>query len=226
LDDEELRRQIRAEIELRDKERSKARQQREERKAANETAERKRRIYREELHRYYQNRPGYKKIIRDDGEPDWIPVDQVDKEEELFDEVLEDPLEARKRQKAIFLIFALLAVAVSVFFYLLLHEGKGTIQVYCNVPEARIILDAAPTQFYTTASGSGGFAAILKEVPSGEHFITVDKSGYVVDGEAIRKIELGGGDSEIITFTLVPQSQSETGETQAKPDASEGMKDL
>ena len=225
LDDEELRAEIRAEIEQRDRERSKERQQREEQRNANELAERKRRIYSEEMHRYYLNRPGYKKVIREDGEPDWIPIEQEAEEQELFDEVMEDPIDARKKQRGIFLITVLIIVAASVIIYLLLHEGKGTIQIYCNVPDARVIMDATPTQSLTAAGGDSGFTAILKEVPSGQHLITVDKPGYVVDGESIQKVEIRGGENKIITFVLVPQSQTGTNEIPEKPPVSEGMKD-
>lgn len=214
LDDNELRRAIRAEIEQRDKERQKNRQRKEEQRNASEMAERKRRIYREELHRYYLNRPGYRKVVGEDGEPDWVPVEEANESNLVYDEVLEDPTEARKGQKIMWSLSVVFVLVMAVILYAMLHEGKGTIQVYCNIPQAQIILDASATDNYTQMSSDNTFSATIGEVPAGEHLITVEKPGYQIDGEIVRRIELRGGKQVAVTFNLIPIADSETGQDQ------------
>jgi len=198
-DDEELRRMIRAEIEQRDRQRQEQTQQREAARAVSADAERRRRIYLEELRRYYQNKPGYREVIREDGEMDWVPESEVRQGERLFDEVLEDPGEAKKRLRVVVATALLIVILIAAILYLFLAEKRATIQVTCNVPGAQVILDAAPLQLFTDAT--------IKEIPAGEHVVTVQKPGYVVIGEPIRKVTLRGSKSIVLSFTLQPEER-------------------
>jgi len=195
-DDEDLRRSIRAEIEQRDLLRKESYQQRATRRSDNAEAERKRRIYQDELRKFYQNREGYREVIGEDGEVDWIPEEESSTSEMLLDEVLEDPAVARRRLKLSLGFTALLVLAVVTSVYLFLHEGSGSIQVLCNVTDARIILDGTPI--------GHGINDLIEEVPAGEHVITIEKPGYRIEGQTVRKIELKGGGKEVVLFTLVP----------------------
>lgn len=108
----------------------------------------------------------------------------------------DDPIRARKTQ-IITLFFGLFTAAlVGSGLYFILHEGIGTIQVVCNVPEARVVMDAANTEYYTDA--------ILQGIPAGEHLITVEKPGYRIEGEWIRRVELKSGEEAVLSFVLVP----------------------
>lgn len=198
VDDEELRRSIRAEIEARDRHRQQQDELKQAARSAGDHAGRRRRIYQEELRRYYQNRPGYREVIREDGEIDWIPEIEARQGEKLFDEVLEDPAEAKKRLGAILSVSALLVAAAVVIFFLFLSNRTGAIQVVANVPGAQVVLDATPLDFFTNAT--------VKEIPAGEHVVTVQKAGYIVLGEPIQRIKLHGGRTEVLSFTLEPKT--------------------
>ena len=213
-DEEELRRAIRAEIEKHDRERREARQQKEAQRAASEQTEIKRRIYREELRKYYGDRPGYREVISDDGEVDFVPETEAAEGPLLFDDVMEDPYQARKWQKVILLFSILFACLAAVALYFILHEGRGTIQVYCNVPQARIILDATPTDHYTNAK--------IEALPAGEHFITVEKPGYEINGQKVQKVDLKDGENKVVTFTLAKVDESGQGAASSEPSSGEG----
>lgn len=213
-DEEELRRNIRAEIEKRDRERREARQQKEAQRAASEQTEIRRRIYREELRKYYRDRPGYREVINDDGEVDFVPEEEAAEGHLLFDDVMEDPYQARKWQKVILLFSIFFACVAAVALYFILHEGKGTIQVYCNVPQARVILDATPTDHYTNAK--------IEALPAGEHFVTVEKPGYTVEGSQVQKVDLKDGENKVVTFTLIKVDESSQGSVSSEPPSEEG----
>ncbi len=196
-EEEELRRAIRAEIEQRDLERAKAQQRRELQRIANEKAELKRRLYREEMERYYANRPGYKKIIGEDGEPEWVHEDELRDSEQLLDEVFEDPLEARKKQKRMLLFFGLGFIVLLACIYYLLSPGRGSIIVTSNIPGATIILDAASTHRYTNDT--------IPAVPTGEHYVSVEKKGYRIVGDALIIVNVKRGRDHRVSFVLEPE---------------------
>ncbi len=197
-DEEDLRRQIRAEIAERDRLRQKADHQRETEKSASVEAEKRRRIYQEELKKYYQDRPGYRQIVRDDGEVDWVPEAEVRHNAKLFDEVLEDPDTARSRMKWVLSLSGLVVLIVIVVMYLVLHERTGSIQVTSNVPGAQVILDDVRLDQFTDIT--------VKEIPAGKHVVTVNLKGYKVQGESVRQIQLRGGQLEPLSFILLPDS--------------------
>lgn len=199
--EEELRRTIRAEIEERERQRKESFRQRMAHEAAQVEAERRRQIYQEELRKFYSSRPGYREVIGEDGEVDWIPEEEASQSGMLFDEVLEDPGVARKRMKIVIGFAAFLIVAVIASLFIILYEGTGTIQVLSNIEGARVILDGVPLSHNTDA--------LLEEIPAGEHVITVEKDGYRIEGDMVRKIELKGGQKEVVSFTLVPETTTE-----------------
>ncbi len=198
--DDELRRQIRKEIEERDRLRRRHQERHESARTLNEEAEKRRKIYQEEIRKYYQNRPGYREIVREDGEVDWVPEDEAALSERLFDEVLEDPDVAKKRMKIVLLLSAVVILLIVVGLYSILHQPNGTIIVECNVPDAQIILDTNPLDLYTNAT--------LAEIPAGEHVVTVVKPGYRIEGDPIRKVDLGGGKSITLSFVLLPKDST------------------
>ncbi|TKJ39850.1 hypothetical protein CEE37_11270 [candidate division LCP-89 bacterium B3_LCP] len=214
FDDEELRKAIRAEIEQRDREKQKAKLKKESQKAAGAIADRKRDIYREELRRYYENRPGYKEIINEDGETEWITKEEVSENGQLYDADIEDPSNAMKMQKAWVLVAIILFLGIAIGLYAVLHEGKGSIRVECNIPEATIIIDAVNTGYYADF--------VLEEVAAGKHLITVEKAGFKIEGDIIQRIDLKAGESMLVSFTLVPDVVQEQDETEAAVQAKEG----
>jgi hypothetical protein len=199
-EEEELRRAIRAEIEQRDLERAKAKQRRELQKLASEKAELKRRIYREEMERYYADRPGYKKVIGEDGEPEWVHEDELKESEHLVEEIFEDPFEARKKQKRMLVFFLLGFIVILAGIYYLLSPGKGSIEVTSNIPGALIILDAASTHHYTNDT--------IPQVPAGEHYVSVEKEGYRIVGDALRIVKVKRGRNHRVSFVLEPEPVS------------------
>lgn len=203
-DDEELRRQIRAEIEERDRQRQMKSRQNESARSANEEAEKRRRIYQEELRKYYQDKPGYRQVVREDGETDWVPEHEARRDAELFEEVLEDPDEARSRMKWIVMLAAAVVIVFAVGIYMMLHENKGNIQVTCNMRGAEVILDTTPLGQYTDYT--------IREVPAGEHVVTVALDGYKVQGDPVRHLRLKGGKTEQLSFVLTPDSTAKPAE--------------
>lgn len=203
LNEEELRRSIRQEIQQRDREKKILQRKREEHKITVAQAERKREIYLEELKNYYKGKPGYREVIGEDGEIDYIPEEEVDESARLYDVELEDPGIGRRKQKIFIISAFFLAIMSLVVLYFILSAGTGTIQVTCNLAEARIILDANPTEYYTDT--------IIEEVPAGEHLITVEKAGFKIQGEMIQEIELRKGANVAVSFFLVPDLQVQSG---------------
>lgn len=199
-EDEEFRRAIRAEIEQRDQELIKARRKKINQKLRDEKAEIKRRIYLEEKRKYYQNRAGYREVVDEDGETDWIP-EGAEEDELLYDENINVPSDIRSWKKVFYVVAVLFIAIIGGALYLILHEGKGTIHVTCNVPQARIILNAAPTEYFTDAT--------IEQIPAGQHLITVEKPGFTIDGEMIQKINLKSGEDKVINFILVAIDESD-----------------
>jgi hypothetical protein len=202
-DEEELRRQIRAEIELKDQQRQQVTKDRDSARSANVEAENRRRIYQDELRKYYQDKPGYREIVRDDGEVDWVLEAEAKASAELFDEVLEDPDEARGRMKWFITLGSVVVVLFIALMYVILHERTGIIQVSSNLPHAQVILDTTPLDRFTDD--------VIKEVPTGEHVITVTLDGYQVQGGPV-KFRLKGGETEIFSFILVPDTTAKPAE--------------
>jgi hypothetical protein len=200
-DEEELRRQIRAEIEQKDQQRQQVTKARDSVRSANDEAEKRRRIYQDELRKYYQDKPGYREIVRDDGEVDWVPEAEARQAAELFDEVLEDPDEARGRMKWFITLVGIVVVVFIALMYFVLHDRTGVIQVSSNIPRAQVILDTTPLDRFTDD--------VIKEVPTGEHVITVALNGYKVQSGPV-KFKLNGGETKIFSFVLLP-------DTTAKP---------
>ncbi len=215
LNEEELRRAIRAEIEQRDLENRRQQQRKQARKEASEHAEAKRRIYKEELRRYYQNRPGYKEIMGEDGETEWVAEDEAKDNEILFDPVAEDPMQARKFQKYLFLVFSVVIIMAGALLIYLLGEGEGTIIVTCNVKGAAIVLDAVNTNYYTDDT--------VYDVPSGEHFVTVEKSGYRIVGDEVTRVDIRKGEDVRVSFILEVESETSSGENVEAGDVKETM---
>jgi hypothetical protein len=201
--DEELRRQIRKEIEERDRLRRRQQERHDSVRSLNEEAEKRRRIYQEEIRKYYQNRPGYREIVREDGEVDWVPENEAALSERLFDEVLEDPDVAKKRMKIVLLLGAVFVLLIIAGLYSILHQPNGTIIVECNVPDAQIILDTNPLDLYTNAT--------LAEIPAGEHVVTVVKPGFRMEGDPIQKVDLRGGKTIKLSFVLLPDDSTAVG---------------
>ncbi len=197
--DEELRRIIRAEIEQRDRERTRQTQRREQARNADVSAERRRQIYQEELRQYYSNRPGYREIVGEDGETDWVSESEVQKSERLFDEALADPLDVRKRLKFTMAAGAVVIAALAAIFFFVLAAKTGSISVSTNVPDAQIILDTVLSENFTNTT---------IDVPEGEHVVTVQKAGYVIEGEPVQTVTIRGGKTISLTFTLLPVSEA------------------
>jgi len=204
LSEDELRKSIRAEIEQRDLERVKSQRRKESQRLASQQAEMKRKLYREEMERYYRDKPDYAQIIGDDGEPEWILKSEMNDADRLFDTIHDDPVKGKKAQKFIVvgLVIAFLALAVAVYF--ILYEGVGKIAVTSNIEGAQIILDAAPTVYYTNH--------ILVKISAGEHIITVDKEGYKIAGNPIVQIDLKRGTTQKVHFELEPAPPADDGE--------------
>ncbi|MFH1735633.1 MAG: PEGA domain-containing protein [bacterium] len=204
LSEDELRKSIRAEIEQRDLERVKSQRRKESQRLVNQQTEMKRKLYREEMDLYYRDKPGYAQIIGDDGEPEWVLEDEMRDNERLFDTVHEDPIEGKRTQKyfIIGVIFALILMAGGIYY--LLSGGVGNIIVTSNVQGAEIILDAAPTTYYTNYT--------LAKISAGEHILTVEKQGYHIVGEDIIKVDLKRGTTEEVVFILEPEPSVESGD--------------
>jgi len=207
--DEELRRIIRGEIEQRDRERTRQTQQRERARNADVSAERRRQIYQEELRQYYSNRSGYREIVSEDGELDWVPESEIQNSERLFDEALADPLDVRKRLKFTMAAAAFLVVVLGAVFFFVLAAKTGSISVSTNVPDAQIILDTVPLEHFTNTT--------IEEVPEGEHVVTVQKASYMIEGEPVQRVTIRGGKTISLTFTLLPVSEAKAAEPELIP---------
>ncbi|MFH1862820.1 MAG: hypothetical protein ABH878_08420 [bacterium] len=198
LDDEEFRRQIREEIEQRERERRHTQHQREVKRESDAEAERKRQIYREEMRKFYKNRPGYVEIVGEDGEVDWVPEEEATVNQELPDVVLEDPEVSKKWVRLSLVFIALLFITISITLFLIFYEGKGTIQVQCNVTDVQVFLDDELVD--------GGNEIPIEDVSAIEHFIRIEKDGYEVVGKAVQRFRLKRGEQKILTFVLQPIS--------------------
>ncbi|MCX6640141.1 MAG: PEGA domain-containing protein [bacterium] len=206
IDEDQLRQEIRAEIEQREQELLKAREHKRDHTQF-DVAERKRQLYQEELRKFYQQRPGYREVVAEDGEIDWVL--EEDERKDLFDEVLEDPADARKRQKLFMIIGALVTITLALIIYLLLHQGEGSIQVNCNVLDAQVLLDATPL--------SQRPGELIEQIPAGEHVVTVTREGYKIVGPEVIKVTLRSGENLVLNFTLEPNKDGKTDSKDVKP---------
>jgi len=200
--DEELRRAIRAEIEQRERERTRQAEERAQDGKAGVHAERRRQIYQEEIRRYYAQRPGYREIVREDGESDWVPEIEIQKGEALFEEALADPLDVRKRLRLYLAAGAVVVAILAAIFFFVLAAKTGSISVSANVPDAQIVLDTVPLEHFTNTT--------IEEVAEGEHVVSVRKEGYVIVGEPVQWITVRGGRTLALTFTLRPAPPGKT----------------
>ncbi len=87
----------------------------------------------------------------------------------------------------------------------LVKDSPGTIQVNCNIPEARVILDATATDYFTDA--------IISGIHPGRHLLTLEKTGFKIAGDAIQEVTVKSGDTVVMSFYLTPAV-----EESARPD--------
>jgi len=88
---------------------------------------------------------------------------------------------------------ALLLILVGVLLFIF-AEPPGEIYVTSNIPGAVIVIDSYPTEFTTND--------LLKEVPPGEHLITVEKSGFRIVGDFFQKVDVSSNKCDTLFFYL------------------------
>jgi len=178
--------------------------------AAADSLEKK--IYEEELDRFYQGKKGYKKYRNHLGEVRWLTAAEVEKAEESLEEVITSRELAQRY--ALWLAGVLLILVAGWFTVSRFDEvvPKGFMLISLNEPRAQLYVDhqlAAgfqPDQAYT--------------LPIGAHFISVLLPGYKSQ-PAEQKVHLAENDTIRLSFRLEAETLSNAGLVLIESDLSE-----
>ena len=194
LSEEELRKQIRKELEA---EAAQARERRRQRAAPqrDEAEDLRRRILAEERRRFFQDSAEHFEYVNENGDIEWLTREEIAAREGYFDyeEHVEDPQAGRKR----FLLLVSLGVLCcalagwGLIGWMLPAEGR--LSVFANVPNASILLDGQESGHRTDA---------ILNLPVGEHLVEVRAPGYQVSGEAVRMVSIQEDQTTICEFIL------------------------
>ncbi len=197
-EEQELRKLIRRELENRERLSSK-----EEDLSSDgpELSEERRRIIKEEISNFYLNKGGYKPFENEQGDVEWLTEAQARERERQIPVDMEELEDGQRRVRLRILTMIILAFVVLVLLLFAMRDRYGSVQVVSNVPGATIVLDGSPTEFQTDFK--------LSKLPPGAHLIAVQKAGYVPDGPASERINLGVGEHKVVALQLKPQPVSE-----------------
>jgi hypothetical protein len=202
-EEERLRELIRKELENREKMRDATLDERLSRIDASGLSSERERIIEEEIRDFYVRKGNYRPYENEDGDTEWLTETEI-KEREIQIPVDMEELETgqkRVRSRAMLLVILFFFAVALVF--LALREKTGSIQIICNVPGATISLDGTPTEFVTDFT--------FKGLSPGSHLVSVFKSGYALEGDANRRIDIQPGNEVILVFSLKPVSGNNLG---------------
>ena len=161
------------------------------------------RIIDEEIRNFYMKKGNYQPYVNEEGDTEWLTEAEL-KEREMQIPVDMEELEVGQkkiRNRAIVIVVLFFLALVLILFSM--REKTGSIQVICSIPDATIVLDGVPTEMVTDFT--------LKGISPGPHLISVMKTGYYLEGEVNRRINLRAGTNEIVTFTMKPKADSSLG---------------
>ena len=189
----ELRKLIRRELENRD--RLREQESGEQRRRWDEGfSDERRKIIEEEIESFYRAKGGYQRYVNEDGDVEWLTEAQIREREQQIPVDIEE-LEVGQRAVRNRLIASALLIAIGiVLIMLLLRERTGSVQVICNVPDAKISLNGSPTEYVTDT--------VLRNLPTGPHLISVSKYGYVPDGPNGKRVDVRPSKREVVILKL------------------------
>lgn len=164
--------------------------------------ENKKRIYLEERDAFYQNKPGYIKIVNEIGEDEWIREEDLKQREGYFnfEEDMEDADTHKRKLFIKYLITTLILGTILAIFIPIFIVNTGYIEVKSNVKDAYIFLDGNPTGLLTNNT--------LEEISVGRHVVKVALKGYTVTPDSII-VEVKSEEGITIDFKLLKTKEKQ-----------------
>ena len=201
-EEEELRNLVRRELEARDRLHSERTDDLRARRESGGFSEDRRRIIEEEVEAFYREK-GYRRYESEDGEVEWLSDEELrDREGQLPVDMEELTVEQRRvRNRFIFIL--LLAFCAVVLLFVLMRDRTGSLQIVCNVPGAAVHLNGSPSEFVTDCR--------MDHLPVGPLLVSVSKYGYLADGPAARRVNVSGGQTEVVVLKLKPHTMDSLG---------------
>jgi hypothetical protein len=193
-EEQRLRDLIRSELENREKLRSGIAEDIRHRRTEAGEADERRRIVDDEIRRYYESKGGYREWVNDDGDTEWLTVEEIAEREKQIPVDMEELEEGQRhvRNRVVLLSVLLFLGLVMIFFAL--REKTGSIQVISNEPGATILLNGVPTEYTTDFT--------LEGLQAGVHLISLNKFGYEADGLHSARVKVTPGEDQVVVLKL------------------------
>jgi hypothetical protein len=170
-----------------------------ERRATGGMSEERRRMIEEEVAAFHRKRGDTRQYVNDEGDVEWLTeAEIIEREKQLPVDIEELEIGQRKVRNRVVLLSLLLFAGLALMF-VSLREETGSVQVICNIPQATIYLNGAPTEYTTDRK--------LEGLTPGSHIISVAKLGYLVKGERSQRIMISASSPEIVVFRLEPRNE-------------------
>jgi hypothetical protein len=158
-------------------------------------------IQADEKRKFFESSEDYFEFVNENDETEWLTRKQIQAREGYFDyeEHVDNPASGR-RKVFFFGVVALIIFMVAVAFgWIYMLEDLASVDVVCNIKEARILVDGQDSGFRTNAN---------IELPAGEHLIEVIKLGYQNSESQIKYVDVKRDDKLLIQFKLQPLVES------------------
>ena len=167
-----------------------------------ELSDDRQRIIEDEIAAFYRAKGGYRRVVNEEGEVEWLTEQELRSREGQLPVDMEELADGQRRVRNRLLLFTFLGLCAVALVFVLMRERTGNIQVICNV-SATVVLNGSPTEYMTDTR--------LDHLPIGPHVISVNKFGYEPDGAASTKVDLQAGHNEVVVLKLKPQVKDSLG---------------
>jgi hypothetical protein len=193
---------VRRELEARDRLHSERTDDLRARRESGGFSDDRRRIIEEEVEAFYREK-GYRRYETEDGEVEWLSEAELHDRQGQLPVDMEELAVEQRRVRNRFVFILLLAFCGVVLLFVLMRDRTGNLQVVCNVPGATVHLNGSPTEFVTDCR--------MDHLPVGPLLVSVSKYGYLPDGPAARRVNVSGGQTEVVVLKLKPHTMDSLG---------------
>jgi hypothetical protein len=201
-EEEELRNLVRRELEARDRLRRERTDDLRARREPGDFSEERRQIIEEEVEGFYREK-GYRRYENEDGEVEWLSDEELHDRRGRLPADMEELEVEQRRVRNRFMVILLLAFCGVVLLFVLMRDRTGSLQIVSNVPGATVSINGSATEFVTDCR--------MDHVPVGPVLVSVSKYGYIPDGPAALRVNVRGGENEVVMLKLKPQTVDSLG---------------
>lgn len=205
INEDEIRRRIRENLKRQEEQRQNNLQRHQQYHEVTADEETVRRIQREEEREFYKHSQDHHEYVNEVGEIEFLTMAEIREREGYFD--YEEQVENIDREKRNILtklivggVIILLALG-ALFYYM--QPDVGSLAVVSNIKGAEIVLDGQSTGYTTDA--------LLEELSTGEHLVTLKMSGYLMQSTRITRVMIHRNQETRILLQMTPIDTNSAG---------------